>query len=131
MCDVSVESEVEAAVAEARAAMGGLDGVFVNAGTDGEGLAATELDVGHFRRGTRRQRHRGVPGGPGGIAGSAPALGHRLQRLRQCPEAGAQLPRLQRQQGGGGEHGQVTGTGNERLGDFSDRPVPRVLPDAA
>jgi NAD(P)-dependent dehydrogenase (short-subunit alcohol dehydrogenase family) len=30
--------------------MGGLDGVFVNAGTDGEGVAATELDVGHFRR---------------------------------------------------------------------------------
>ena len=50
VCDVSVESEVEEAVADARAAMGGLDGVFVNAGTDGEGLPATELDVGHFRR---------------------------------------------------------------------------------
>ncbi|MGO9657227.1 MAG: SDR family NAD(P)-dependent oxidoreductase [Acidimicrobiales bacterium] len=50
VCDVSVESEVEAAVAEARAAMGGLDGVFVNAGTDGEGLPSTDIDVGHFRR---------------------------------------------------------------------------------
>ncbi len=50
VCDVSVESEVEAAVAQARRAMGGLDGVFVNAGTDGEGVAATELDTGHFRR---------------------------------------------------------------------------------
>ncbi len=50
VCDVSVESEVEAAVAQARATMGGLDGVFVNAGTDGEGVAATEVDVGHFRR---------------------------------------------------------------------------------
>ena len=50
VCDVAVESEVEAAVAEARAAMGGLDGVFVNAGTDGEGRPAVDLDVGHFRR---------------------------------------------------------------------------------
>lgn len=50
VCDVAVESEVEAAVAEARAAMGGLDGVFVNAGTDGEGRPAIDLDVGHFRR---------------------------------------------------------------------------------
>jgi NAD(P)-dependent dehydrogenase (short-subunit alcohol dehydrogenase family) len=50
VCDVSVEAEVEKAVAEAGAAMGGLDGVFVNAGTDGEGRAAADLDVGHFRR---------------------------------------------------------------------------------
>jgi NAD(P)-dependent dehydrogenase (short-subunit alcohol dehydrogenase family) len=50
VCDVSVESEVDAAVEEARSAMGGLDGVFVNAGTDGEGLPATDLDVDHFRR---------------------------------------------------------------------------------
>jgi NAD(P)-dependent dehydrogenase (short-subunit alcohol dehydrogenase family) len=50
VCDVAVENEVEAAVAEARAAMGGLDGVFVNAGTDGEGRPAVDLDVGHFRR---------------------------------------------------------------------------------
>jgi NAD(P)-dependent dehydrogenase (short-subunit alcohol dehydrogenase family) len=50
VCDVSVESEVEAAVSQARSVMGGLDGVFVNAGTDGEGVAATELDVAHFRR---------------------------------------------------------------------------------
>ena len=50
VCDVSVERQVEAAVAEARTAMGGLDAVFVNAGTDGEGLPATELDVSHFRR---------------------------------------------------------------------------------
>ena len=34
----------------AREAMGGIDGVFVNAGIDGEGLPAAELDVSHFRR---------------------------------------------------------------------------------
>jgi len=50
VCDVSVEAEVVNAVAQAGAAMGGIDGVFVNAGIDGEGLAATDLDAGHFRR---------------------------------------------------------------------------------
>ncbi len=50
ICDVSIESEVQAAVDTAREAMGGIDGVFVNAGIDGQALPAAELDVGHFRR---------------------------------------------------------------------------------
>lgn len=50
VCDVADESEVTLAVMEARSGMGGLDGVFVNAGIDGEGLPATELDISHFRR---------------------------------------------------------------------------------
>jgi NAD(P)-dependent dehydrogenase (short-subunit alcohol dehydrogenase family) len=50
VCDVSVESDVLAAVDGARDAMGGIDGVFVNAGIDGQGLPARELDVDHFRR---------------------------------------------------------------------------------
>jgi NAD(P)-dependent dehydrogenase (short-subunit alcohol dehydrogenase family) len=50
VCDVAHEREVEAAVAAATSEMGGIDGVFVNAGIDGEGLPATELDVSHFRR---------------------------------------------------------------------------------
>jgi NAD(P)-dependent dehydrogenase (short-subunit alcohol dehydrogenase family) len=50
VCDVSVESEVMATVDVARVAMGGVDGVFVNAGIDGEGLPASHLDVEHFRR---------------------------------------------------------------------------------
>jgi NAD(P)-dependent dehydrogenase (short-subunit alcohol dehydrogenase family) len=50
VCDVSAEGDVVNAVAAARAGMGGVDGVFVNAGIDGEGLPATDLDAGHFRR---------------------------------------------------------------------------------
>jgi NAD(P)-dependent dehydrogenase (short-subunit alcohol dehydrogenase family) len=50
VCDVSIESEVEAALAAARQDMGGIDGVFVNAGIDGQALPATQLDVAHFRR---------------------------------------------------------------------------------
>jgi NAD(P)-dependent dehydrogenase (short-subunit alcohol dehydrogenase family) len=50
VCDVSVEDEVVAAVAAARHKMGGIDGVFVNAGIDGQGLPADQLDVEHFRR---------------------------------------------------------------------------------
>jgi NAD(P)-dependent dehydrogenase (short-subunit alcohol dehydrogenase family) len=50
VCDVSIESDVRAAVDAARDAMGGIDGVFVNAGIDGQALPAAELDVGHFRR---------------------------------------------------------------------------------
>jgi NAD(P)-dependent dehydrogenase (short-subunit alcohol dehydrogenase family) len=50
VCDVSVEGDVVSAVHTAQEAMGGIDGVFVNAGVDGEGLPATELDATHFRR---------------------------------------------------------------------------------
>jgi NAD(P)-dependent dehydrogenase (short-subunit alcohol dehydrogenase family) len=50
VCDVSDEGQVEAAVSGAVAAMGGLDGVFVNAGVDGQAVGATDLDAGHFRR---------------------------------------------------------------------------------
>lgn len=49
-CDVSSEAEVEDAITEATRVMGGIDGVFVNAGVDGEGVAATAIDVTHFRR---------------------------------------------------------------------------------
>ena len=50
VCDVSIESDVEAALETARHAMGGIDGVFVNAGIDGQALPASQLDVAHFRR---------------------------------------------------------------------------------
>ncbi|HXW78708.1 MAG TPA: SDR family oxidoreductase [Acidimicrobiales bacterium] len=50
VCDVSVEDDVVNAVHAAREAMGGIDGVFVNAGIDGEGLPAAQLDASHFRR---------------------------------------------------------------------------------
>ena len=50
VCDVSVEGDVIDAVHAAQEAMGGIEGVFVNAGIDGEGLPATELDASHFRR---------------------------------------------------------------------------------
>ncbi len=50
VCDVTVEGDVTNAVNAAREAMGGIDGVFVNAGIDGEGLPAAELDVSNFRR---------------------------------------------------------------------------------
>jgi NAD(P)-dependent dehydrogenase (short-subunit alcohol dehydrogenase family) len=49
-CDVADEAQVEAAVAEAAAGLGGLDGVFVNAGMDGQGVPATELDAAGLRR---------------------------------------------------------------------------------
>jgi len=49
-CDAADEQAVEAAVAEAVEALGGLDGVFVNAGIDGEGKDAMELSVESFRR---------------------------------------------------------------------------------
>jgi NAD(P)-dependent dehydrogenase (short-subunit alcohol dehydrogenase family) len=48
-CDVTDPSAVAAAVAQATAAMGGLDAVFVNAGIDGEGRAASEISHEHFR----------------------------------------------------------------------------------
>jgi NAD(P)-dependent dehydrogenase (short-subunit alcohol dehydrogenase family) len=50
VCDVSIESDVVAALDAARQVMGGIDGVFVNAGIDGQARPATELDVAHFRR---------------------------------------------------------------------------------
>ena len=40
VCDVSREGEVEEAIGAARRSMGGIDGVFVNAGIDGEGRPA-------------------------------------------------------------------------------------------
>lgn len=49
-CDVSDADAVQAAFAAARTELGGLDGVFVNAGIDGLGVPATDLDVDHFRR---------------------------------------------------------------------------------
>lgn len=50
VCDVADEDQVEAAVSEAAAELGGLSGAFVNAGIDGQGVPAAELDVAHFRR---------------------------------------------------------------------------------
>lgn len=50
VCDVADEERVRATVAEAAAGLGGLDGVFVNAGIDGAGVPAAELDLAHFRR---------------------------------------------------------------------------------
>jgi len=50
VCDVSDALEVDVALDEAARELGALDGIFVNAGIDGENLVATELDVAHFRR---------------------------------------------------------------------------------
>lgn len=49
-CDVSDAGAVDAAFAGALGELGGLDGVFVNAGIDGQAVAAEELDVAWFRR---------------------------------------------------------------------------------
>jgi len=49
-CDVSNESEVDAAVACALDFLGRLDAVFVNAGIDGQNRPALQLDSAHFRR---------------------------------------------------------------------------------
>lgn len=49
-CDVSDEAAVAAAFGELRDSLGPLDGAFVNAGIDGEGKPATELDADNFRR---------------------------------------------------------------------------------
>lgn len=48
--DVSDHQAVAAAIDEAAQVMGGIDGVFVNAGIDGQALPARELDVEAFRR---------------------------------------------------------------------------------
>jgi NAD(P)-dependent dehydrogenase (short-subunit alcohol dehydrogenase family) len=49
-CDVADEQQVEAAVSAAALDLGGLDGVFVNAGMDGQAVPATELDIAGLRR---------------------------------------------------------------------------------
>ena len=48
--DAADESATVAAVAEATASLGGLDGAFVNAGIDGEDENALNLSAEHFRR---------------------------------------------------------------------------------
>ncbi|MGX6448292.1 SDR family NAD(P)-dependent oxidoreductase [Patulibacter sp. S7RM1-6] len=50
VCDVSSPEAVEAAFADATTGDVRLDGVFVNAGIDGRGLPATQVDQAHFRR---------------------------------------------------------------------------------
>lgn len=50
VCDVADLAQVNAAVAEAAQTLGGLDGVFVNAGIDGQERPAADLDVVQFRR---------------------------------------------------------------------------------
>jgi NAD(P)-dependent dehydrogenase (short-subunit alcohol dehydrogenase family) len=50
VADVSDAAEVERAFVDAVAAMGGLDGVFLNAGVDGEGKPAEQLDPATFAR---------------------------------------------------------------------------------
>jgi NAD(P)-dependent dehydrogenase (short-subunit alcohol dehydrogenase family) len=49
-CEVADEEQVEAAVSAAVGKLGGLDGVFVNAGIDGQGVPATELGAAALRR---------------------------------------------------------------------------------
>jgi NAD(P)-dependent dehydrogenase (short-subunit alcohol dehydrogenase family) len=49
-CDVTDAQGMEAAVAAAVDALGRLDGGFVNAGIDGDGLAALDADPDHFLR---------------------------------------------------------------------------------
>jgi NAD(P)-dependent dehydrogenase (short-subunit alcohol dehydrogenase family) len=50
-CDVADEAQVENAFALALDALGGeLHGAFVNAGIDGQGVPALELEADHFRR---------------------------------------------------------------------------------
>jgi NAD(P)-dependent dehydrogenase (short-subunit alcohol dehydrogenase family) len=49
-CDVSDAEAVRAAFAAATDELGGLDGVFANAGIDGLAVPAADLDVSHFRR---------------------------------------------------------------------------------
>jgi len=49
-CDVSNNEDVNRAVAAALAFLGRLDSVFVNAGIDGQGRPALEIETEHFRR---------------------------------------------------------------------------------
>ena len=48
VCDVTVEADVERSVTDAVAAFGRLDGGFVNAGIDGDGLPSIEANAEHF-----------------------------------------------------------------------------------
>lgn len=50
VCDVTDVRAVEAAVADAVTQLGRLDGAFVNAGIDGDGLPALDADPTHFLR---------------------------------------------------------------------------------
>lgn len=50
VCDVADEEQVISAVREVSSALGGLDGVFINAGIDGQGAAAVDLKLSFFRR---------------------------------------------------------------------------------
>jgi NAD(P)-dependent dehydrogenase (short-subunit alcohol dehydrogenase family) len=50
VCDVSDPGAVQSAFAAALTELGGLDGLFVNAGIDGLAVPAADLDVTHFRR---------------------------------------------------------------------------------
>lgn len=50
VCDVADSAAVDRAFADALEALGGLDGVFLNAGIDGQGLPAERLDSKTFRR---------------------------------------------------------------------------------
>ena len=49
-CDVSRDDDVERAVRAAVGFLGRLDSVFVNAGIDGQGRPALEIETRHFRR---------------------------------------------------------------------------------
>lgn len=49
-CDLSEPEHVATTVDEIVAQLGGLDGVFANAGVDGAAKPARELSIGHFRR---------------------------------------------------------------------------------
>jgi NAD(P)-dependent dehydrogenase (short-subunit alcohol dehydrogenase family) len=49
-CDVSDAEGVDAAIGQAAGKLEALDGIFVNAGIDGQGLPATDLDHASFRR---------------------------------------------------------------------------------
>ena len=48
--DVADRAAVDRAIAQAVGALGGLDGLFINAGIDGQGVLAAELDPDFFRR---------------------------------------------------------------------------------
>jgi len=48
--DAADEAAVNASMDAAAATMGGLDGIFINAGIDGQAVASTELEVDGFRR---------------------------------------------------------------------------------
>ena len=50
VCDVADDAAVTRAFDEAATGLGGLDGAFINAGIDGEGISAERLDPDTFRR---------------------------------------------------------------------------------